>query len=257
MGHDKQESTTFILSYGSNKQHHMDKEEFHWLLGVVQGWFSAKLGSKISDGSQLSAQFPCPPQPQGHNKQESTTFILPYGSNKHHCMCKRVCLSFCGVVQGWFSAKLGSKISDGSQLSAQFPCDHQQPQGHNKQETTTFILPYGSSKRIVWTRKSFIGSLVSCRVGFQQNLGQKSVVDPSCQHNFLLATNSHMGHNKQESTTFILSYGSNKQHHMDKEEFHWLFGVLQGWFSTKLGSKIIDGSQLSAQFPWPPTATGT
>jgi hypothetical protein len=68
---------------------------------------------------------------------------------------------------------LGQKISDGSQLSAQFPCRHQQPQGHNKQESTTFILPYGY----------------------------------------------------------------NKQHCMDKEEFHWLFGVMQGWFSAKLGSK--------------------
>jgi hypothetical protein len=45
------------------------------------------------------------------------------------------------------------------------------------------------------------------------------------------------GHNKQESTTFILPYGSNKQHCMDKEEFNWLFGVVQGWFSAKLGSK--------------------
>jgi hypothetical protein len=34
------------------------------------------------------------------------------------------------VVQGWFSAKLGSK----NQLSAQFPCGHQQTQGHDKQE---------------------------------------------------------------------------------------------------------------------------
>jgi hypothetical protein len=47
---------------------------------------------------------------------------------------------------------------------------------------------------------------------------------------------------------------------MDKEEFHWLFGIVQGWFSaTALGLKISsDGSQLlSAQFPWPPTATAT
>jgi hypothetical protein len=45
---------------------------------------------------------------------------------------------------------------------------------------------------------------------------------------------------------------------MIKKEFHLLFGVLRGWFSAKLGSKISDdGSQLSAQFPWPPTATGT
>jgi hypothetical protein len=40
----------------------MDKEEFHWIFGVVQGWFSAKLGSKIKSQlliPQLSAQFPC------------------------------------------------------------------------------------------------------------------------------------------------------------------------------------------------------
>jgi hypothetical protein len=115
----------------------------------------------------------------------------------------------------------------------------------------------GPTNSIVWTRKSFIVSLVLCSVGFQQNLFQKSVMDPSCQHNFLAATNSHRGHNKQRSTTFILPYGSNKQHCMDKEEFHWLYGVVQGWFSAKLGSKISDGFQLSAQFPSPPTATGT
>jgi hypothetical protein len=44
---------------------------------------------------------------------------------------------------------------------------------------------------------------------------------------------------------------------MDKEEFHWVCGVMHGWFSAKLGSNIRDGSQLSAQFLWPPTATGT
>jgi hypothetical protein len=89
----------------------MDREEFHWLFGVMQGWFSAKLGSKISDGSRLTAHnFLGHQQPQGHNKQESTTFILPYGSNKQHCMDKEEFLWLFGVVQGWFSAKLGSKI---------------------------------------------------------------------------------------------------------------------------------------------------
>jgi hypothetical protein len=78
---------------------------------------------------------------------------------------------------------------------------------------------------IVWTRKSLIGSVVSCRVGFQQNLGQKLVTDPSCQHNFC-GHQQHQGHNKQESTTFIPPYGSNKQHCMDKEELHWVFGVI-------------------------------
>jgi hypothetical protein len=72
-----------------------------------------------------------------------------------------------GVVQGLFSAKRGSKIIDGSQLPAQFPWPptEQPQQGHNKQESTTFILPYmDPTNSIVWTRKSFIGSLVSCRV---------------------------------------------------------------------------------------------
>jgi hypothetical protein len=92
---------------------------------------------------------------------------------------------------------------------------------------------------IVWTRKSFIGSLVSCRVCFQQNLSKKSVKAQSYQHNFL-GHQQPQGHNKQESTPFILPYGSNKQHCMDKEEFHSVFGVVQGLFSAKLGSKISE-----------------
>jgi hypothetical protein len=43
---------------------------------------------------------------------------------------------------------------------------------------------------IVWTRKSFIGSLVSCGVGFQQTLGQKSAMDPVVRAIYG-ATNSH------------------------------------------------------------------
>jgi hypothetical protein len=81
-------------------------------------------------------------------------------------------------------------------------------------------------------------------------------MDPSCQHNFC-GHQQQQGHHKQESTTFILPYGSNKQHCMDKEEFHWVCGVVQqGWFSAKLGIKIGDGSWLSAQFLWPPTSPG-
>jgi hypothetical protein len=79
---------------------------------------------------------------------------------------------------------------------------------------------------IVWTRKSFIGIVRSCGVVFiKQNLGQKSVMDPSCRHNFL-GHQQPQGHNKHESTTLVLPYGSNKQHCMDKEEFDWFFGVM-------------------------------
>jgi hypothetical protein len=95
-----------------------------------------------------------------------------------------------GVVQGWFSAKLGSNISDGSQLSAQFPCDHQQPQGHKKQESTTFILPYGSNKQHCMDKEEFhwifgVGVVRHAVLVFSKTWVKKSVMDPSCQHNFL------------------------------------------------------------------------
>jgi hypothetical protein len=91
------------------------------------------------------------------------------------------------------------------------------------------------TNRFVWMRKSFIGSLVSCAgLVFIKTWVKKSVMDPICQHNFL-GHQQPQGHNKQESATFIHPYGSNKQHCMDEEEFHWVFGVLEGWFSSKLG----------------------
>jgi hypothetical protein len=44
---------------------------------------------------------------------------------------------------------------------------------------------------------------------------------------------------------------------MDKEEFHWVFGVLWGWFLAKLGSQISQKFKLAKQFLGPPTASGT
>jgi hypothetical protein len=129
----------------------MDKEEFHLLFGVVQGWFSAKLGSKISDGSQLSAQFLWPPTATETIKQ---TALYGQGRVSFGLWCQA------GLV---FSKTWAIKISD---------------------------------------------------------------VYPSCQHNLLGHQQQPQGHNKQESTTSILPYGSNKQHCMDKEEFHWVCGVV-------------------------------
>jgi hypothetical protein len=100
----------------------MDKEEFHWLFGVMQGWFSANLGSKI-------------------------TMMAP-------------------GCQDIFSGATNS---------------HRDITNRNQPLLFFHMDPTNS---IVWTRENFIGSLVSCRVGFQQNLGQKSVMDPSCQDIF-------------------------------------------------------------------------
>jgi hypothetical protein len=98
----------------------MDKEEFHWVCGVMQDWFSAKLGSKFIDRSQLSA-----------------VSIISVATNSHKDITNR-----------------------------------NQP---------LFFIPMDPKYSIVWTRKGFIGSVVSYRVGFQQNLGQNSLTDPSCQ----------------------------------------------------------------------------
>jgi hypothetical protein len=86
-------------------------------------------------------------------------------------------------MQGWFSAKLGSNIRDGSQLSAQFlgpPTANSHRDITNRNQPLIFI-PMDPTNSIAWTRKSFIEFVVSCRVGFQQNFGQKSGMDPSCQ----------------------------------------------------------------------------
>jgi hypothetical protein len=87
----------------------MDKEEFHWVFGVLQGWFQKNLGQKSVMDPSVQLNFLNYQQPQGHNKQESTTFILPYGSNKQHCMDKKEIHWIFGAMQGWFSSKLWSK----------------------------------------------------------------------------------------------------------------------------------------------------
>jgi hypothetical protein len=71
------------------------------------------------------------------------------------------------------------------------------------------------------------------------------------------ATNSHRDITNRNQPLLFFPYGSNKQICMDKEEFHWVFGVLRGWFSAKLWSKISVGFKLAIQFLGPPTATGT
>jgi hypothetical protein len=143
--------------------------------------------------SQLSAQFPCGHQrPQVHNKQESTTFIHPYGSNKQHSMDKEEFHWLCVVV--CHAGLMSIKTSTWVKKSVMDPsCQHNFLAATNSHRDITnrneplLFIHMDPTNSIVWTRKSFIGSLVSCGVGFHQNfyLGQKSVMDPSCQHDSL------------------------------------------------------------------------
>jgi hypothetical protein len=86
----------------------------------MRGLFSAKLGLKISDGpkaaitisvaaestgdltnrNELLLFFPRPQTALGPNKQEPTTLILPYESNKHYYMDKEEFHWFCCVMRG-------------------------------------------------------------------------------------------------------------------------------------------------------------
>jgi hypothetical protein len=207
-------------------------------------------------GAISQHSFCCHWQPQGHNKQEPTTLILPFGLNKHHPMDKEEFHWLCGVMRRWFSAKLGLKISDVFQQSAQslWPLTALGDLTNRNQPLLFFHMD--PINTILWTRKIFFGSVVSCGVDFQQNLGWKSVMYPNSQHNFCCHWQS-WGPNKQEPTTLILPYGSNKHHPMVKDDLFWFCGVMRRWFSAKLGLKISDVPHQSAQFLLPLTAPGT
>jgi hypothetical protein len=189
----------------------------------------------------LSEQFPWPPTATGTQQLGINHFYSSIWTQQTALYGQgRVSLvRWCRAGFG-FQQNLAQKISDGSQLlSAQFPWP---PTATGTSQTG--INPFYS---LIWIQQTalHVQGRVSLALwyragfGFQQNLGQKSAVmdDPSCcQHNFLGHQQGQgQGHNKQESTTFILPYGSNKQHCMGKEEIHWLLGVVQGWFSAKLG----------------------
>jgi hypothetical protein len=153
----------------------------------------------------------------------------------------------CGVMQDGYVPKLGLKISDANPDSQHNFCGHHSLSDTTNRNQPLLFFHMDPTNSIVWTRMSFIGSEVSCRMGMCQNFGRKSLMDPSSRQNFC----NHQypqRHNKQEPTFFILPYGSNKQHCMDKEEFHWLCGVMQDGYVPKLGLKISDGSQQWAKF---------
>ena len=102
----------------------MDKGEFHWLFGVMQGWFSAKLGSKISDRSQIPAvstiSLATNSQRDITNRNQPLLFFHVDPTNSIVWTNKSLTGNVVSCKVG-FSAKLGSEISDGgSQLSAQF-----------------------------------------------------------------------------------------------------------------------------------------
>jgi hypothetical protein len=204
----------------------------------MPGWFSAKLGSKISDGSQLSSQFLGPPtatgtQQTGINHFYSSIWIQQTALNGGG----RDSLGLCCPAGLVFSKTWGQKSVMDPSCQHNF-WGHQQPQGHNKQEPNTFILPYGSNKQHCMEEKEFHWVFGFVQVWFSAKLGGSKISDGSqLSEQFPYGHQQPQGHNKQEPTTFILPYGSNKQHCMDKEDFHWVFGVMQGWFSAKLGVK--------------------
>jgi hypothetical protein len=74
------------------------------------------------------------------------------------------------------------RISGGSRHSSQHNfCGNWQPQGHKtkrNQPLSFFHMHPTNTIVCTSTRKSFIGSVVLCRVDFEQNLGWKSVIDP-------------------------------------------------------------------------------
>jgi hypothetical protein len=83
----------------------------------------------------------------------------------------------CVFMHGWFSAKLGWKISDGPTPAVSKTCVAaviSRDITNRNQDQPLLLFHMDPTNTIVWARKSFIGSVVSCGVDFQQNLGGKS-----------------------------------------------------------------------------------
>jgi hypothetical protein len=93
---------------------------------------------------------------------------------------------------------------------------------------------------IVWTRKGFIGSLVmSCRVGFHQNLGQKVSDGSQLSAQNVLANNSHRDITNRNQPLSFFHMDTTNSIVSTRKSFigSVLLCVVQGWFSAKLGSK--------------------
>jgi hypothetical protein len=92
-----------------------------------------------------------------------------------------------------FQQNLGQKsVTNPSYVSTIFEATNSHRDITNRNQPLLFFhMDPTNSNVIVWTRKIFIGSFVSFRVGFQQNLGQKSVMDPTYVSTILGAINSH------------------------------------------------------------------
>jgi hypothetical protein len=160
----------------------MGKEEFHCLCGVMQGWFSAKLGLKIIvmdpiAVSKTSVATDSPGETKGTNHSYSSIWIQQtplYGQG-------RVSLALwchAGLIfsKTWLENQWWTP-------AVQNFCGHWQPRGNNWNQPL-LLFHMDPTNTIVWARKSFIGPVVSYRVDFQQNLAWKSVMDPSSQQNF-------------------------------------------------------------------------
>jgi hypothetical protein len=137
-----------------------------------------------------------------------------------------------------FQQNLGSKISDGSQLSEQFLGPPSTATGTQQTGTNHFYPSIWIQQTALYGQgRVSLGLWFPVGLVISKTWGQKSVMDPSYQHSFWGHHQQPQRHNKQESTTFNFLYGSNKQHCTDKDEFHWVFGVMRGWFFAKLGVK--------------------
>jgi hypothetical protein len=102
-----------------------------------------------------------------------------------------------------------------------------------------FHMDPTNSNVFVWTRKSFVECLVSCRVGFQQNLGQKSVMDPSCQHNFWGHQQPYCLKNDRQPN-FHLPKSRTSHHKWIRWQAmqHWI-RLLLWWIEPKINYKAI------------------
>jgi hypothetical protein len=107
------------------------------------------------------------------NKLEPTALILPYGSNKHHCMDKkreRVSLGlWCHA--GLILSKTWVENQQWTPAVSTISVATDSPRDITNSNQPLLFFHMDPTNTTVWARKSLIGSVMSLGVDFEQNLG--------------------------------------------------------------------------------------
>jgi hypothetical protein len=152
----------------------MDKEEFHWLCGVIWVDFQQNLGWKSYWWTIKVSKTSVATDSPRHKINRNQPLLLFHMDPTNTIVWTRK--SFIGSVVSYgliFSKTWVGNNSGGPHHPAvsTISLATNSHRDITKRNQPLLLFHRDPTNSIVWTRKSFIGSVMSCGVDFQQNLG--------------------------------------------------------------------------------------